>query len=117
MSDRVAVLSGGRIEQLGTPEDVYHRPATRFVAEFVGAANVVTWDGKLVAIRPERVRLTDTGREATVTASSFTGGAWNVDLELADGTKLAAKVTERPPAPGERTGVTVDPDDIIEFSA
>jgi len=117
MSDRVAVLSGGQIEQLGTPEDVYDRPATRFVAEFVGAANVVTWDGTLVAIRPERVRLTGTGREATVTASSFTGGAWNVDLELAGGTKLAAKVTERPPAPGERTSVTVDPGDIIEFSA
>ncbi|MGD0561032.1 MAG: ABC transporter ATP-binding protein [Streptosporangiaceae bacterium] len=117
MSDRVAVLSGGRIEQLGTPEDVYDRPATRFVAEFVGAANVVTWDGKLVAIRPERVRLASDGREATVTASSFTGGAWNVDLELADGTTLAAKVTERPPGPGDRTGVTVDPADIIEFGA
>jgi len=117
MSDRIAVLNAGRIEQLGTPEDVYNRPATRFVAEFVGAANVVTWDGALVAIRPERVRLTGDGRPALVTASAFTGGAWNVDLSLDDGTRLAAKVTDRPPAPGERTGVHVDAGDIIEFGA
>jgi putative spermidine/putrescine transport system ATP-binding protein len=113
MSDRVVVLNAGRIEQAGAPETVYNRPATRFVAEFVGAANVVTWDGRLVAIRPERVRLSAHGRAATVIASSFTGGAWTVDLNLADGTRLSAKVTERPPAPGERTGV--DPADIIEL--
>jgi ABC-type Fe3+/spermidine/putrescine transport system ATPase subunit len=118
MSDRVAVLNGGRIEQLGTPEDVYNRPATRFVAEFVGAANVVNWDGTLVAIRPERVSLSGTGeRRATVTATSFTGGAWHVELELADGTKLTAKVTDRPPERGASTGLTIDPADIIEFGA
>ena len=118
MSDRIAVLNSGRIEQLGTPEDVYDKPATRFVAEFVGAANVVAWDGRLVAIRPERVRLDPAARRpATVVATSFTGGGWNVDLDLADGTRLAAKVTERPPAPGEHTGVSVDPGDVIEFGA
>jgi spermidine/putrescine transport system ATP-binding protein len=39
MSDRVAIMRAGRIEQLGTPPDVYERPATEFVAEFVGASN------------------------------------------------------------------------------
>ena len=39
MSDRVAIMRDGRIEQLGTPRDVYERPATEFVAEFVGASN------------------------------------------------------------------------------
>jgi ABC-type Fe3+/spermidine/putrescine transport system ATPase subunit len=116
MSDRVAVLSGGRIEQLGAPETVYDQPATRFVAEFVGAANVVTWDGALVAIRKERVRLDESGtRRATVTATSFTGGSWNVDLAMDDGTRLSAKVTEPPPVPGSPTGVKVNPDDIIRF--
>ncbi|WP_416839912.1 ABC transporter ATP-binding protein [Haloferax sp. DFSO52] len=42
VSDRVAVLNRGRVEQVGTPREVYHRPATRFVAEFVGENNVLT---------------------------------------------------------------------------
>ncbi len=41
MSDRLAVMNEGRIEQIGTPEEVYHRPATRFVAEFIGEANIL----------------------------------------------------------------------------
>ncbi|MGW0806000.1 ABC transporter ATP-binding protein [Nonomuraea sp. NPDC002799] len=41
LSDRVAIMNGGRIEQLGTPDEVYRRPATRFVAQFIGAANVL----------------------------------------------------------------------------
>jgi iron(III) transport system ATP-binding protein len=41
MSDRVAVMSAGEIQQIGTPEDVYHRPANRFVAEFVGRVNLI----------------------------------------------------------------------------
>ena len=46
MSDRIAVMRDGRIQQLGTPEEVYERPATRFVADFIGEMNVV--DGRLV---------------------------------------------------------------------
>src|SRR5215216_514730 len=41
MSDRIAVMSAGRIQQIGTPEDVYRRPANRFVAEFVGRVNLI----------------------------------------------------------------------------
>jgi spermidine/putrescine transport system ATP-binding protein len=41
MSDRIAVMQGGRVEQLGTPQDVYDRPATPFVAGFIGTANLV----------------------------------------------------------------------------
>ena len=42
MSDRIAVMNGGRIEQLGTPEDLYDRPATRFVAGFIGTTNLLS---------------------------------------------------------------------------
>lgn len=42
MSDRIAVMSGGRIEQLATPEEIYHRPKTKFVAEFIGKVNTLT---------------------------------------------------------------------------
>lgn len=62
MSDRVAVFNHGRIEQIGTPDEIYDRPASEFVATFVGSANVI--DGALIgaagqrfALRPERVRL------------------------------------------------------------
>jgi spermidine/putrescine ABC transporter ATP-binding subunit len=85
LSDRIAVMNGGRIEQLGSPRDVYERPATRFVADFIGASTIlrgravgadrvalspeltirVSVAGALragteieMAIRPERVRLT-----------------------------------------------------------
>ena len=42
MADRIAVLNAGRIEQIGTPEDVYERPASRFVADFIGRANFLS---------------------------------------------------------------------------
>lgn len=44
MADRIAVLNNGRIEQIGTPEAIYHRPATPFVADFMGADNCITPD-------------------------------------------------------------------------
>ncbi|MFJ2214051.1 ABC transporter ATP-binding protein [Streptomyces sp. NPDC101062] len=45
LSDRIAVMNGGRVEQLGTPTEVYRTPATRFVAEFIGAANILEGTG------------------------------------------------------------------------
>ena len=53
VSDRVAVMNGGRIEQVGTPETVYREPASRFVAEFVGDNNVL--DGEVTSTDPPRV--------------------------------------------------------------
>ena len=57
MSDRIAVMNAGRIEQVGTPADIYERPATRFVAEFIGRMNFFATGGQAIAIRPERARL------------------------------------------------------------
>jgi putative spermidine/putrescine transport system ATP-binding protein len=57
MSDRLAVFNSGRIEQVGTPADVYEHPANEFVAGFVGVSNVVERDGRRFTIRPEKVRL------------------------------------------------------------
>ena len=57
MSDRLAVFNQGRIEQVGTPAEVYEHPATEFVAGFVGVSNVVERDGRRFTIRPEKVRL------------------------------------------------------------
>ena len=65
MSDRLAVFNKGRIEQIGSPAEVYERPATRFVAGFVGTSNLLTGDVAATilgrpgtfTIRPEKIRL------------------------------------------------------------
>jgi putative spermidine/putrescine transport system ATP-binding protein len=65
MSDRMAVMNQGRIEQVGSPAEVYERPATGFVAGFVGASNVlsgqaaltITGQSSAVTVRPEKIRL------------------------------------------------------------
>src|SRR5205807_816941 len=57
MSDRIAVFSDGRLEQVGTPGEVYERPVNEFVAGFVGTSNVIERDGRRELIRPEKIRL------------------------------------------------------------
>jgi putative spermidine/putrescine transport system ATP-binding protein len=59
LSDRVAVLNGGRIEQVGTPAEVYERPATEFVAGFVGTSNRIGG----VCVRPEKIHVAAQGGE------------------------------------------------------
>jgi len=71
VADRVAVMREGIIEQCGTAEQVYRRPATEFVARFVGAANVATGpDGRAMAVRRERVRFEPAGAPEAGGASS-----------------------------------------------
>ena len=59
MSDRIAVLHLGRIEQVGEPIEVYERPTTSFVAGFIGVSNVIDRDGALFTVRPEKITLLD----------------------------------------------------------
>ncbi len=61
MSDRVAVFNEGRIEQIGTPAEIYERPANRFVSGFVGVSNVLERDGRQFTVRPEKVRMFENG--------------------------------------------------------
>jgi putative spermidine/putrescine transport system ATP-binding protein len=65
MSDRLAVLNAGRIEQVGSPAGVYENPATRFVTGFVGVSNLLERDGTRFTVRPEKVRFLDRGEERT----------------------------------------------------
>ena len=58
MSDRLAVFNNGRIEQVGTPADVYEHPETEFVAGFVGVSNVLERNGRRFTIRPEKIAMT-----------------------------------------------------------
>src|ERR671938_678155 len=65
MSDRLAVFDRGRIEQVGTPAEVYEHPATEFVAGFVGVSNVLERDGRRFTIRPEKIHLLAEDETAT----------------------------------------------------
>ena len=114
MSDRIGVFNAGRLEQVGTPPSVYDAPATRFVAQFVGAANVLDGDaarrlaGQASAmLRPERIRLgTLEGSRAsgTVREIQYFGAFTRVKVEAA-GVLLQADLALQPdaatPAPGE----------------
>jgi len=81
MSDRLAVFNRGRIEQLGTPADVYERPATRFVAGFVGTSNLLTGDSARAivgtagtfTVRPEKIHLADPAATPGPDEASATG--------------------------------------------
>jgi len=73
MSDRIAVLNGGRIEQVGTPLEVYERPGTDFVAGFIGTSNLIERDGRHMTIRPEKIRLLAGDAEPEPGAHAETG--------------------------------------------
>jgi putative spermidine/putrescine transport system ATP-binding protein len=81
MSDRIAVFNGGRVEQVGTPAEIYERPATAFVAAFVGTTNVidaelarrVTGQAGRFTVRPERISMLDVTVAAPATHYSLVG--------------------------------------------
>jgi putative spermidine/putrescine transport system ATP-binding protein len=73
MSDRLVVLNHGRIEQLGTPVEVYEQPASEFVAGFIGVSNLLERDGRRFTIRPEKIRLLEPGETAAPGSHSEPG--------------------------------------------
>ena len=114
MSDRIAVINAGRILQIGTPQDIYMRPANRFVASFIGETNFLpgtatpqgvtlgngttiplthTATGKVtLAIRPEHVRLGADGIPATITNLVYFGTDTHAHATLSDGAQIVARV-------------------------
>jgi putative spermidine/putrescine transport system ATP-binding protein len=73
MSDRLAVFNEGRIEQIGTPAEVYEHPQTEFVAGFVGVSNVLERDGRRFTVRPEKVHMLDLDEDARDGGGGETG--------------------------------------------
>ena len=120
MSDRIAVFNSGKIEQVGTPAEMYERPATAFVAGFVGTSNLITRDGATFTVRPEKIALTDVGAgtaDATITEVQYLGADTRYRVRLDDGTKLV--VTQQnlttmssdvSAARGRRTGLRWSPE-------
>jgi putative spermidine/putrescine transport system ATP-binding protein len=117
MSDHVAVFNDGRIEQVGTPQDVYERPQTEFVAGFVGTSNVVERDGRRLSIRPERIRL-DGDVPATVVETVYVGSFVRYVVETAAGERLTVVRQSDGTRldPGARVAVGWRDEDAFEIS-
>jgi putative spermidine/putrescine transport system ATP-binding protein len=109
MSDRVGVMNRGRLEQVGAPHEVYESPATRFVAEFVGAANLLEGEAArrladgagCVLLRPERIRLgPESGARArgVVVESQYFGAFVRLRVQV-DATTLAVDLGAAAGAP------------------
>ena len=118
MADSLAVFNEGRIAQIGTPADIYDRPATRFVADFVGSSNILPPEltralggpASWASLRPEATRLAATGPViGTVTALRYLGTGTRVLLTL-NGTEIAAMVAagQPVPEPGQATAIAFD---------
>jgi putative spermidine/putrescine transport system ATP-binding protein len=99
MSDRIAVFNEGRIEQVAPPADLYERPATAFVAGFVGTSNVIERDGRRFTLRPEKVRIADPGEPlpagfdgapGRIRDVVYLGPVTRYVVELDDGTEIVA---------------------------
>ena len=93
MSDRIGVMHEGGLEQMGTPNEVYYRPRTSYVADFVGNANILHKNGETLAIRSENIRMDGESvctQEAVVVEKSFAGGQLRILFRLSDGQLLTA---------------------------
>jgi putative spermidine/putrescine transport system ATP-binding protein len=88
MSDRIAVFNEGRIEQVGSPAEIYHQPATEFVAGFVGTSNILERGGRRISVRPERIELDKDGEAGTVADVVFVGAFRRVLVDTDSGDRL-----------------------------
>jgi putative spermidine/putrescine transport system ATP-binding protein len=117
MSDHVAVFNEGRIEQVGSPSDVYARPATEFVAGFVGTSNILERAGHRVSVRPERIELNGYGEPATIADVVFVGAFTRILVDTDAGERLTivrqndGSVLE----PGARVHVSWQDEDAYEI--
>jgi thiamine transport system ATP-binding protein len=114
LADRVAVMHDGRIEQLGVPVEVWERPATEFVARFLGY-NVTDLGRGRVGVRPDAVRVTADGPIAgVVTARTFRRDHFLLEVKVAGGPPLeVAARGDRVPAVGDAVRLAIEPDAVV----
>ncbi len=144
MADRLVVLRDGRVQQVGTPEDLHTRPANRHVADFMGYRNLVplrvtgatpatvtvqgsglsllgtpvgalaVGDEVVAGIRPEDLRAGAGGIPSTVEVVEYQGRDFAVEARTEQGVALLLRTAERP-APGDTIAVVADPARVLVF--
>jgi ABC-type Fe3+/spermidine/putrescine transport system ATPase subunit len=118
LSDRIAVMRDGRIEQIGTPREIYDDPATMYVADFVGGTNLIRDShGATIAVKPERIALSapGSGERATIIGVAYLGSAYSYLVRFRE-----QQIEARVPAPvlidgrhaqtGDQVAITVPAD-------
>jgi putative spermidine/putrescine transport system ATP-binding protein len=117
MSDRIAVFNDGRVEQVGAPGEVYDRPATEFVAGFVGTSNIVDRGGRRMVIRPERIALGNGGEPAVVDDVVFVGAftRYLVLTDRGDRLTVVQQSNGRMLGRGERVAVSWRDEDAFQL--
>ncbi|PRI10281.1 ABC transporter ATP-binding protein [Leucobacter massiliensis] len=139
LSDRVLIMADGRMQQLGTPAEIFERPRNAFVADFMGEANVIDATGgrlaagcidvrgsaelggaALVSVRPELVALAPAPLDAasgTVTAVTYQGSTVRYEIRLRNEETVVARLAtgpaQTPLARGESVRLTVDAGSIV----
>jgi putative spermidine/putrescine transport system ATP-binding protein len=145
MADRLVVLRNGRVQQIGTPEQLHTQPANRHVADFMGFRNLLPMqvvalgrtvevegggltlhgtpvgtvqagDKVVAGVRPESLCLTDDGFPAVVEVVEYQGREVAVEVVTETGQRLHLRTADRP-APGDRVRVAVDPAALLVFPA
>ena len=126
LADLVVLMNGGRIEQAGTPREVFNAPRTAFVAQFMGGHNVIATGAGPIAVRADRVKLRRAGEPGrlagTVRAIEYQGTHLQVTLAAPDQSDLTALMNEAefdavPLKPGDTLAVDWSEHDIHRLSA
>ncbi|WKA26434.1 ABC transporter ATP-binding protein [Bradyrhizobium roseum] len=139
LSDRIVVMSQGRIEQIGTPQETYERPASAFVSQFLGKTNdfaatiaptaaparlvAGSWSAPApigvvgpvtISIRPERIGFGDAGLAAKIVTRIFQGNHWLFQCESECGSVIVIRQNDGQPQPAEGEAVRLDwrPEDM-----
>jgi putative spermidine/putrescine transport system ATP-binding protein len=135
IADRIAVLNEGRIEQLGTPAEIYDRPRSRFVADFIGTSNFLDGqlvngrfrtrsgidlpipsaaeprDARVLSIRPERIDIRPSGQDALlqgiIVRATRLGGLLEYGIELPSGETVMVHEQSRPGFEHREPGASV----------
>ena len=116
LADRIALMNRGRIEQVGTPREIYEQPANEFTARFMGELNVIAAESPLAAalrcparrrigFRPEAAQLVGDGIAATVKHATYLGSKTELLVEVATGETLKMWTT-----------ATIAPGEIVKFA-
>jgi putative spermidine/putrescine transport system ATP-binding protein len=136
MSDRVAVFDAGRVRQVGTPAEVYERPATPFVAGFVGTSTLLTGEvartllgvAGTYVVRPEKIRVGEPGpgdvaAEGTLAELIYAGPETRLHVQLDAGVRMVAAVantggsTGADPRPGDRVRLAWPREQLVRIDS
>ena len=119
MSDRVAVFNEGRIEQIGTPDEVYEQPSSEFVAGFVGVSNILERSGRRFTIRPEKIVMNgNAGEPGVVRDVQYAGAVTRYLVELDSGERLVVvrqNLESSPVEPDSRVNLHWRPEHTYEL--